>query len=161
MERHGTILLIGLSLLGIINAGLVEVSVDTDKSAYGIGEGVIIYVTAYNPGDETITLSFGSTKQATYIIDGVFDYSSGANYADVVTQVQIVANGSYTWTFEHTGAALSTYPLTLGTHSIVGQVIGYGDSSTMAAMQFEVVPEPVTLALLAMGGLLIRKQRYN
>jgi len=40
---------------------------------------------------------------------------------------------------------MTEYPLAIGTHSVVGEVVGYGDS---APIQFEVVPEPATVSFL-------------
>ena len=155
------VLSLGLILLSSANASIIEVTVDTDKDTYDIGEDVIVYVTAYNPGDEAITLDFGTSMQANYIMDGVYDYSSGNYYLMVCTSVQIAQNDSYTWTFVHKNDALSAYPLSQGTHSITGQVIGYGDSNTMSAIQFEIVPEPASLMLLGLGGLLFRRIQFS
>jgi|GEM_PF-7003056 len=48
-----------LFLSGIGIADLVDISVATDKPTYQVGEEVIVYVSAYNPNTEPVTLTGG------------------------------------------------------------------------------------------------------
>ncbi len=113
----------GLFVVQCVNALPLELSVSTDKSAYIAGERLIVDVTAYNPNDQDVYLSFPSALQAWYEMDDVYDSRGG--YIQVFTYRDIPAHGSYTWSFSH---RWSEYDLTLGTHSVVGNVLGVGSS---------------------------------
>jgi hypothetical protein len=156
MRSIWVVLISEIVLLSTVKADLIEITVDTDKDVYNMGESVTVYVSAYNPGFETITLSFATSSQANYFMDGIFDYSSYIISVPRCTEVQIAGNDSYTWTLKHMKDLLSAYPLLQGTHSVVGQVVGYGESGPA---QFEVIPEPATLILLALGSLLVQRKK--
>jgi hypothetical protein len=110
---------------GILVTSGLEVTVDTDKDEYALDENVQILVTATNNTGESITLEFGSSQQAAYIIDGVYDYRDNHGAWTVMTYVTIPAGQSETWTLTHTP---EDYRLLPGAHSIVGVVIRYGKS---------------------------------
>ncbi len=99
------------------------ISVATDKAAYVPGELLMVDVTAHNPNDYDANLSFQSTIQAQYIMDGVYTYPTMG--LGVLTSVSIPAHSYHTWSFGH---SWSEYDLGLGTHSVLGTVLGAGIS---------------------------------
>lgn len=139
------------------NAVIVDISVATNKSTYLLGEEVTVFVTAYNPNPQPTVLYFGSALQASYLMDGIFDWTQGKWFADVLTERPIGPYDSCTWNLIHGSDEMSLYPLNIGTHNVVGEVVGYGWSTPI---EFEVIPEPATILLLGLGGLaLVRKRR--
>ena len=105
----------------------ITVSVATDKAAYVPGELLLVDITAYNPNDFDITLDFSSSLQAEYTMDSVYTNPQVAYQA--FTNVTIPANGSYTWSQPH---LWSDYDLGIGTHEVVGRVVGRGTSQPYA-----------------------------
>ena len=129
--------------------GQIEVSVATDKLVYDLGESVWVSVTAHNPSAEAVTLVFGTSQQATYLMDGVFDWGEGKQFLQWITYVVIDPCDSYVWNLQHGTDEMETYALALGTHTVIGEVLDYGESLPVG---FEVVPEPLTVLFL-MGGI--------
>lgn len=121
-----------LDASSLAEATTVDISVATDKPTYVLGEGVKVFVTAYNPNPLPVTLFFGSSVQASYLMDGVF--------RKVFTRfpwvVIIPAYNTHTWKLRHGPHEMTIYPLAVGTHTVVGEVVGYGQS---APIEFEVV----------------------
>ena len=130
----------------------LELTVATDKPSYSFGEDITVSVTAYNPNDYEVTLEFGSTLQASYIMDDVYDWSSDGIFLAVVTEVTVGAQSSYNWDLEHdweytVGPDTYGYDLSIGTHSVVGALQPVfqspGDYTYYSqAVEFEVVPVP-------------------
>jgi len=118
----------------------IEVVVQTDKTSYSVGEDVVVFVTAFNPTDSEITLMFASSCQATYHMDGWFDYMHEKGCAWWITSVVIGPNDSHTWTMVHDSHERDYCPLYPGKHSVVGEVLSYGLSRSEPA-EFEVVGE--------------------
>jgi intracellular proteinase inhibitor BsuPI len=147
-------LVLVLCFSGIGKADLVDISVATDKSKYVLGEYVTVYISAYNPNTETVSLGFPSALQATYIMDDIFDWSNDKVYTPVPTGLSIDPGASHIWTLYHGNSEMDSYPLNIGTHTIVGEVINYGQSTPV---EFEVVPEPASFVLLLLGGFVTRK----
>ena len=105
----------------------IEITVSTDKTEYQVEEPIIINITAHNPTIDTLTLYFTSSCQSEYYIDDFYSASYHGCYA-VLTQVTILPDSLYTWIWNHTP---DYYRLEEGTHSITGEVIGYGLSDTI------------------------------
>jgi hypothetical protein len=145
-----------LAFAGMSEATIVEISSSTNKPVYELGEEVVVFVIAYNPNPEPLTLFFGSTLQASYLMDGVFDWTEKKRFEAVLTKQIIEPDHSYTWNLIHDSFETSIYPLGVGTHILVGYVVGYGDS---APLEFEVVPEPAMILLLGLGSLMVKKRR--
>jgi len=150
MKRLITIIAVVIlsSFDGMAEATVVDVSTATNKVTYLLGEEVTVFVIAYNPNPELVTLSFPSALQASYLMNDVYDWSEGRQFAQVPTGVRIEAYGSYTWELTHGPDDMTVCPLDVGTHTVVGEVVGYGQS---APVQFEVIPEPMSVLLLAIG----------
>ncbi|MFA6426788.1 MAG: hypothetical protein WCW64_11510 [Phycisphaerae bacterium] len=135
-----------LIFANVLKASVVDITVSTDKPTYQLGEYVTVSITSYNPNPQPVTLNFDTSLQAIYLMDGTFDSSQNQAVAMWSTERTINAYDSYTWTRTHGAGALILYPLGLGIHSVAGEVVGYGSSSSI---QFEVVPEPGALAILS------------
>jgi hypothetical protein len=146
-------ILIVLGFTSMTKATVVDITVSTDKESYLLGEEVIVSVIAYNPNPEPVTLYFGSSLLATYLMDDVFDWSEGRFFEPVNLQLIIQPYNFHTFDLKHGLYEMSLYPLDFGTHTVVGEVVGYGQS---AQVQFEVIPEPSTLLILGFGALLLR-----
>ena len=136
----------------------IEISVATDKAVYQLDEDVVISVTAYNPTDEAITLVFGSDLQASYWMDGIYDWEDGRSRLTMLTYVTIDPYQFNTWQLTHGDYERSIYPLGLGAHSVVGEVLEYGLSNPAG---FQVVPEPSCVMLLVVGPVLSRFRKLR
>lgn len=55
----------------------------------------------------------------------------------------------------HGSIEMGLYALNLGVHSVVGEVVGYGQSEPV---EFEVIPERATILILGFGVLWARKK---
>jgi len=133
-------------------ATIVEVSAATDKPMYLLGEEVTVSVTAYNPNPEPVELVFGGFE-ATYLMDDVFDWRQGKAAGLGIRYLTIDPYDSYTRDLIHGEEEMDLYPLSIGTHYIVGEFLDYGYS---AQVEFEVVPEPASVFLLTLGASIIR-----
>ncbi len=128
----------------------VTVRVSTDKTSYTLGEPVVMTITAVNNSDKGATLNFSSSKQTDYVIDGKFRWSSDKFFLTVLTERTIPAHGEYAWTMTHKN---SDYSLTTGSHTITGEVVGYGSASiqiTVGSTQ-PVAPLTITTTSLPSG----------
>ena len=134
----------------------LSIGVATDKLTYDLGEYVTIYITGYNVGSDTITLGFGTLSQASYLMDNVYDWFDHHHHYAMPSYRVLDAGEDYTWTLVHNSVDLGYYPLTVGTHSVKGEIVDYGYS---APVEFEVVPEPATFLLLALGTLALLNKR--
>ena len=89
-------------------------------------------------------------------MDDVFDWTEGKEFAQGATNVTIEPDDYYTWELTHSLDEMMLYPLDVGIHSVVGVVVGYGQS---IPIEFEVTPEPATVFLLGLGAICIRQNR--
>jgi hypothetical protein len=137
-------------------ATTVNISTVTDKESYLLGEEVVVSVTAYNPDPNPVTLYFVSSLEASYLMDDVYDWTEGKFFSQFGGQLTIDPYSSYTWELTHGPGEMGLYPLDVGTHTVVGEVVGYGES---APVQFGVIPEPATILLLTLGSLLLTRRR--
>ncbi len=146
----------------LVNAAIVDISVETDKPIYQLGEEVMISVIAYNPNPEPVTLTCGF-YQSSYIIDGVYDWAEGRSGPAVITYVTIEPDDLATWEHAHGFNEMLEYPLDIGTHSLVGEVLAAelldtGQSQSLS-IEFQVVPEPITALLFGAGMFWIRTRK--
>jgi len=105
--------------------------VTTDKSQYAVGEDVSITIKAINTSSISQTLSFSSSQQADYVIDGKYRQSADKFFAQFLTSVEIPGGSSYQWKFIHKSA---DYKLEAGSHTILGEVVGYGNASVQVTV---------------------------
>jgi len=161
MNKKILMVTVFLIFAGTVCASTVDISVATDKSTYQLDETVIVSVTAYNPNSQPVTLQFPSALQATYLMDNTFNWTQGKGFDLTPVERTINQYSSYTWNLNHGIYETTFYPLNIGTHTVVGEVVGYGVSSPV---QFEVVPEPTTFLLFSIGTIsqcLVRHRRRN
>ena len=119
----------------------IEITVETDKSVYSFGEDVIVTVTVRNPTDSPITLHFGSSCKANYLMDNWFKPAQICLW--IITSIVLDPNESYTDTFVHNHWQQYTCPLLPGKHTVAGAVPGHGHGD---ATEFEVQgPPPAAL----------------
>ncbi len=150
------LLIVMADCVGVVGATIVDISVATDKEIYQLNEEVTVVVTAYNPNQEPVTLGFPSALTTTYLMDGVFNWSEGKVFAPSGLQLTIEAHEFATWELTHGSKEMGLYALDVGVHSVVGEVVGYGQSE---AVEFEVIPEPATILILSFGVFWARKKR--
>ena len=112
--------------------------VTTDKSQYAVGEDVSITIKAINKSTVSEKLSFSSSQQADYVVDGKYRQSAYQFFAQALTSVEIPGNSSYQWKFVHKSA---DYQLEAGNHNILGEVVGYGGASIQITVGTIAPPE--------------------
>lgn len=123
-----------------ITWGQVEVGVRTDKSTYYYGDTVSITVTAFNPTADTVVLRFGSSCQANYIIDD-FNFLDHVSCLAVLTSRTIPPYNSISWDYFKYPTRNTGWPLLLpGAHNLIGEVIGYARSDTLAVFVTPLTP---------------------
>ena len=156
MVFMGLVMILGM--VGVAGADVVDISVETDKQTYLLGEEVQISVIAYNPSQEPVTLTFPSSLTTSYRMDDIFDWKLNIIYNPVLLEKVIEPLSSYTRLHIHDSTQMELYPLDIGMHSVRSEVVGYGLSEPV---NFEVVPEPITSLLMAVGaiGAIRRKRR--
>jgi hypothetical protein len=140
----------------LVNAVIVDISVETDKETYLLDEPVTVFVTAYNPNTEAVTLYLDNFMKVSYLMDDIFDWREDKVYVPLPLVVTIEPYDFSTWDISHGQREMELYPLDIGIHSVIGEVIGYGYSSPI---EFEVVPEPATVLLLGMGIVCMRPNK--
>lgn len=92
---------------------LLVAEVTTDKPQYDPGDTVHIMLTVWNFGDEEVKLTFPTSLQMDYILDGAYRWSKGKVFLQVITHVAIPPGGSHTWKLAHDP---SEFPLRQGVH---------------------------------------------
>lgn len=112
----------------------LDVSVWTDRQTYYVGQTIQVGIEAYNPNPYDVTLYFGSTLQAQYMMDD--SYVSPRGGFAIGTERRIPATDSYTWIYHH---AWYDYDLNVGSHSLAGRVL---DLDFQPGAAFDVV-QPV------------------
>jgi LEA14-like dessication related protein len=142
---------------GVVQATIVDITAATNKPVYELGEEVAVFVIAYNPNPEPITLT-GGFYFASYIMDGVYDWAEGKSAPEVILHVTINPRDYVTWDLTHGSYEMQEWPLTVGMHTVVGEVLAVqliGDGRS-TPVQFEVIPEPSTILLIVIGFIAFR-----
>jgi hypothetical protein len=142
----------------IAKATIVDISTATNKPVYELGEDVTVFVIAYNPNPDPVTLYFPTSLQASYIMDDVFDLRTIIAWTPESTELGIPAYDSYTWNLHHRFYAMEAYPLSIGNHIVEGYVVGYGKS---VPVEFEVVPEPSICLFFVIGFVAVQARYYR
>ena len=88
-------------------------------------------------------------------MDDVFDWSANKQFTQVPTGVEVAAMTTHTWELTHDLNEMQRYPLPVGTHSLIGEVVGY---ETSDPIEFKVIPEPSCMCILALGGEFLRRR---
>ncbi len=109
----------------------IAVTAATDKAEYRRGEALYFSITAHNSDPAPVDLSFGSSIQSQYLVDGGAYYAPQAGLT-VLTARSIPANGSYTWTYRHNWLDSSILPgdFVAGSHDFLGRVVGGNNGAT-------------------------------
>ena len=148
---------------GTAVAGLINVTVVTDKPVYQLGEYVTVSVSAYNSMLEPYTFHFPTTLQATYDMvteDPVyrtFVWHEGKTFEPIYSEITLGPGESYTWDLVHDQDEMAIFPLDIGTYSVMGAVgttLWSGNPT-----EFEVIPEPATFLLFAVGMILAKANK--
>lgn len=155
METRKKILaaILFLVMISAANATL-QISVATDKQTYQAGETVGISITVSNPGT-TSEILYGGFYFTTYIMDGVYDWAD-RSAPQIILQTTFQPGETKIWQMSHGYNEWQEYPLTVGTHSVVG---GAGFTLLSEPVEFQVIPEPITFSLVGIGILLLRMKR--
>ena len=141
---------------------LLELSVTTNQDFYLPGETVEVYVSVTNTGFLPTTLSFSNSLEATYVMDDTYDWSSSLVVLPMTHELTINGGQTLTWQLDHDAYHQGKYPLGVGLHMVQGSCTAlqmFGQLSD--PVLFEVIPEPATLALMALGAMLTRIKRKN
>ncbi|HTY09543.1 MAG TPA: T9SS type A sorting domain-containing protein [Bacteroidota bacterium] len=119
--------------------GQIEVGVWTDKPIYNYGDTVAVTVTAFNPQADTITLTFGSACQTSFVID-TFYLSRYMACAQIITSRVIPPHSAVRWDPMDYPCPCRVSPLPVGSHAVIGEVVEHGRSDTLLIF----VTQPVT-----------------
>jgi hypothetical protein len=145
-----TILFLLVVLLTAPAEAAIVFTISTDKSIYELGEDIVVTITAQNTSStQTGTVSFPDSLQATYWMDDAYDWRWNKYALTVVTYVQIAPLTSVSWIRIHGEVERQDYLPSVGFH----EVSLYRYAPDEYSSSFQVIPEPATLLLLALGGL--------
>lgn len=99
MRRPGILflLIVIVACVGVVGATVVDISVATDKQIYQLNEEVTVFVTAYNPNPQPVTLTFGSTLVASYFMDDTYYWHENKTFAPVLLHKEIEPDSRFTW----------------------------------------------------------------
>ena len=148
-----------LYLSGIIRADLVDISVTTDKTTYQVGEDVKVYVSVFNPGLDSVTLTFTSSLESSYWMDEEYYWHENKIIIPSGSLLTINPNTSHTWELIHGPTELSEYPLNIGMHTVTGMVGAYElqDNYMTEPVEYEVIPEPTSIMIFSVGALFLTR----
>jgi hypothetical protein len=133
ISRNSLLTLCLASGVGMQGVAQIRVGVWTDRPVYQFGDTVRITVTALNASSDTAHLSFHTATQANYLFDDYDFYAHNGGW-DILTSATIPPSGSVSWTELRYPYGQDQSPLSVGTHTLVGEVLGYGKSDTMAVI---------------------------
>ena len=144
----------------------VEYYVQTDKSVYDLGENVEMLYRITNQGDEDISFSFPHTPEWNFWIEknGVNTWTAVKSWYEVVSEFTLVP-GEYI-EFPHFSSPLiwdmmdnNGVQVQLGQYDVIGglDLESYYDY-TKISVPIEIVPEPNSIMLLAIGTVFIRRR---
>jgi len=171
----------------IVEDGL-EYYIELDNAVYNLGESIVILCRVTNVGDQSLdvsdlslhyTVTFeltrpeGDTLFAPYYVHGITPPPL-PGFPDVVTlnpgehtelrsDITLIASGRY-YRWGADGEVVDEPFATLGQYSITSKYDNsFADEGPVRlvpdALHFAIIPEPTTLLLLALGGLMLRKRR--
>ena len=126
----------------------IQVHAWTSEPAYLFGDTVLITIIAYNPTPDTIVLAFSSSFQVSYTIDN-FSFIQHIACLQVLTARTIPPFASIAW-----GDLRYPYPgsgwpvLTVGQHTLTGEVLGYGTSDTLVFPVLDRKPYEINFKLI-------------
>jgi hypothetical protein len=144
----------------------IEYYIQTDKSVYNLGENVLMLYRVTNSTDETVTFSFPHYPQYQFWAekDGEQVWSAVNGRLDVLTKLTLMPGEfrefpddyppPFIWDMRDNENNL----VDLGTCNVIGGLYtrsGYYDY-TKVAVSIDIVPEPSSFLLLALGLLGIR-----
>jgi len=143
---------------------LVDITVSTDKPVYNFNEDVIVTVTATNPNPYSVTLIVSVLPTASYLMDDSFDWALYQTGLPAIVTLPFAPAQSHSWDMVHALYERSIYPLSLGLHSVIGELLVYVPDDdppfillVSDSLEFEVIPEPATFLLFAVGVLCFRR----
>jgi hypothetical protein len=172
----------------IVEDGL-EYYIELDNAVYNLGESIVILCRVTNVGDQslnvseltlTYTVSFELTRPegdilfAPYYVPGITPPPL-PGFPDIVTlnpgehtelrsDITLIASCRY-YRWGADGEVVDEPFTTLGQYSIISEYdnswTGGGGPLTLVpdALEFVIIPEPATILLFGLGGLLLRKRR--
>ena len=97
----------------------VTTSVKTDSLVYSSAQGIDIYFTIKNHGPDTLQFNWPTSCQAIYYIDG---QKAELECLQVLTELTLYPDSSFSWEFKHTEAIFPIWP---GTHILKAEMIDY------------------------------------
>jgi len=157
-EKITLVLMVVILLFGLPKttmSNIIEVSVETDKTIYQLGEEVMVSITAHNPNDQDLILTLGVDIQATYIMDDIYNWAEGRTTLPAYFTYTLTPYNSITWELTHGPSEMQDYSLNIGLHSVVGEVLAVelvGDDARFSEpVTFEVIPEPISILLMTSG----------
>ncbi len=146
----------------------VEYYVQTDKSVYELGENVEMLYRITNLGEESVTYNFGRSPEWNFWVDKDGDNTwKAVNGWWTVSSEFTLATGEYI-EFPNLSEPLiwdlrdnNGIPVQLGDYLVTGGLDwGYYDF-TKVSVPIEVIPEPTTILLMAIGTLGIRLNKQK
>lgn len=160
MKNAGISVLTMVLVLCLFRVGwsdLVDISIATNKQTYLLGEEVIVYVSAYNPGLDPVTLTFPSGLTASYWIDETYYWHENKIIAPIYLQLNIDPDSTHTWQRIHGLQEMTEYSLAIGTHDVIGIIYALELQTNYMTelLEFEVIPEPGGFIIITTGSLWI------